>query len=234
MTSDTAVDTTDEDLCVARVPLFKSLSREEQLEVAQMARPAELTKGRSFPSGPDGSQLVVVHAGRVKVTRIGPDGQEQILRVLGPGDFVGESAFLTGRFPEHVTIALEPGSACVFPHTALQQLVERHPSIAVRMLQGVSRRLEEIETRLAALISGDVTSRLAGYLLSLPARRGREGLEVELPLAKKDVASLLDTTPESLSRQLRRLHEAGVASSGDGRRVVIRDVDALVELSRLA
>src|SRR5690625_4225022 len=231
MTSDTAVDTTDEDLCVARVPLFKSLSREEQLEVAQMARPAELTKGRSFPSGPDGSQLVVVHAGRVKVTRIGPDGQEQILRILGPGDFVGESAFLTGRAPEHVTIALEPGNACVFPHAALQQLVERHPSIAVRMLQGVSRRLEDLETRLASLLSGDVSSRLASYLLSLPAIHSEQQLRVELPLAKKDIASLLDTTPESLSRQLRRLQDSGVIETGNGRWIAITDVDALTELS---
>ncbi|WP_052809793.1 helix-turn-helix domain-containing protein [Streptomonospora alba] len=74
-------------------------------------------------------------------------------------------------------------------------------------------------------------SRLADYLLSLPGRPHRGGLEVELPVAKKDVASLLDTTPESLSRELRRLRQSGVIIAQEGRRLVIGDLDSLMELS---
>src|SRR5688572_5529352 len=104
-----------EDLCVARVPLFQGLTHEQQLEVAGVARPTRVGREEVvYAAGSDISQLMVVHTGRVKISRVSADGHEQIVRVLGPGDFVGESSFLTGARPDHLATALEPGSMCVF------------------------------------------------------------------------------------------------------------------------
>src|SRR5690606_895911 len=174
---------------------------------------------------------MVVHTGMIKISRISPDGREQIVRVLEPGDFVGESAFLTGERPDHFATALEPGSMCVFRHRDLGRLVSEHPSIGLRMLQGVSRRLSETESRLAAVTSVDVEARLARYLTELPTSRAGGVVTVRLPLAKKDIASLLDTTPESLSRQLGRLQESGVIGQEGSRTVRILDEARLVELA---
>ena len=221
-----------DDLCVALVPLFHGLTYDEQLEIAGVARPTQVAKGqRLYDAGSAVAQLMVVHTGRVKIARLSPEGHEQIVRVLGPGDFVGESAFVLGSRPDHTATALDGGSMCVFRHADLGRLVRQHPSIGLRMLQGVARRLEDTEARLASAISQDVSSRLASYLLSLPARHPEGELVVQLPLAKQDVASLLDTTPESLSRQLRRLQESGVIEQRAGRRVVIVDADALMGLT---
>lgn len=228
----TGEQTGSDELCVAIVPLFKGLSYDEQLEVASVARPTAVDRDEQvYSAGSSTSQLMVIHTGRVKISRISSEGHEQIVRVLGPGDFVGESAFLTGARPDHFATALEKGSMCVFRHEDLGRLLGEHPSVGMRMLQTVSRRLHETETRLAAAISGDVSSRLADYLMSLPARHVDGAVVVELPLAKKDIASLLDTTPESLSRQLRRLSDSGVIDQGPGRRITLTDVDALIELS---
>ncbi|MGC5584725.1 Crp/Fnr family transcriptional regulator [Ornithinimicrobium sp. W1665] len=220
-----------DDLCVARVPLFSGLTRAEQEQVATVARPTRLgTDEVVYTAGQDVSQLLVVHTGRVKISRVTADGHEQIVRVLGPGDFVGESAFLDGGRPDHAASAVETTSLCVFRHQELHELVARHPSIGLRMLQTLSRRLSQTEERLGAAISTDVSARLADHLLSLPGRRTDDGLQVELPLAKKDVASLLDTTPESLSRQLRRLSDSGLVALGPGRRITLLDVDALLTM----
>lgn len=222
------------DLCVARVPLFQGLDRESQLQVARVARPTRVTKGEQlYAAGSDTSQLMVVHGGQVKLSRISADGHEQVVRVLGPGDFVGEGAFLHGGKPDHFATALAPGSMCVFRHADLDRLVKQHPSIGLRMLEGVSLRLREAEDRLAAVISGDVGSRLAGYLLALPAKRRDGTIVVRLPLAKKDIASLLDTTPESLSRQLRRLQESGLIDQEGARTIVLTRPDALITLAGL-
>lgn len=221
-----------EDLCVARVPLFRGLSRREQEQVAELARPVRTRRGEAvYTAGSDVSQLMVVHTGRLKITRISADGHEQIVRILEPGDFVGESALLTGERPDHHAVALEAGSMCVFRHSDVGGLIGQHPSIGMHMLQEVSARLGEVEARLASVIAGDVSSRLADYLLALPARRGPGGLGVELPLPKKDIASLLDTTPESLSRQLRRLSDSGVIEQLPRGRITITDLDALMALS---
>lgn len=221
-----------DDLCVARVPLFQGLSHDEQVNVSEVASPANVGAGEQvYAAGSPTSQLMVVHTGAVKVSRIDTEGREQILRVLGPGEFIGESAFLTGGRPDHFATALEPSSMCVFRHADLGRLVDQHPSIALRMLQGVSRRLAQTESRLAAAVSGDVTSRLAEYLLSLPGKNTEDGIAVQLPLAKKDTASLLDTTPESLSRQLRKLQQSGIAHTQGIRGLIIHDIDALMDLA---
>lgn len=221
------------DLCVARVPLFQGLSYEQQLEVASFARPIRLNAlEQAYTAGSDLSQLLVVHTGTVKISRTSAAGQEQMLRVLGPGDFIGESAFLTGARPDHAAEALEDTELCVFRHADFGRLVEKHPSIGMRMLQGLSERLDDLETRLASVVSGNVSSRLADYLLSLPATPAPGGtIEVRLPLAKKEVAALLSTTPESLSRQLRRLTDSGIITQQDHSRITITDVTALSALA---
>lgn len=223
---------TEKELCVARVPIFRGLSHEEQIGVSRLARPRQLAKGEAlYLTGDPTSRLLIVHSGTVKITRTEAGGREHLIRVLGPGDFMGESAFLTGRPADHSAIAAEPSRMCVFRHEDLAQLVREHPSIALRMLQDVSHRLAATEHRLAAAISADVSSRLADYLLSLRAVATDEGLEVVLPLPKADIASLIDTTPESLSRQLRHLKESEVVAPRGSRALVIRDVDALMALS---
>ncbi|WP_435299063.1 Crp/Fnr family transcriptional regulator [Timonella sp. A28] len=222
-----------EELCVARVPLFRGLTHQQQLEVARMARPTLLDRTeRVYSEGSNISQLMVVHTGRVKIARTSPDGHEQIIRVLGAGDFIGESAFLSGVRPDHEATALEPAQLCVFHHADLGHLVNKHPSIGLRMLESVSQRLEEIESRLASVISGNVTSRFANYLMTLPTQHSSGSHpEVMLPLAKKDIASLLDTTPESLSRLLRHLSDSGVITQEPRGKITITDIDALSTLA---
>lgn len=218
--------------CVAGVPLFRTLTEADQRDVARVASPTHLAAGQSvYRVGAAPAQLMVVHTGSLKIFQVDTAGHERILRVLGPGEFFGESALLTGSRPDHFATALESGSMCVFTHTALARLVRAHPSIGFTMLEAVSRRLAETENRLVAVISGDVSSRLADYLLSLPTRQGSAGMTVELPLAKKDIASLLGTTPESLSRQLRKLSSSGVIATETQARLRIIDADALMGLA---
>lgn len=221
-----------EDLCVARVPVFQGLTLQEQLDVAEVARPVRVDADEIvYVAGSDIAQLLVVHTGLLKVTRSSADGREQLVRVLQPGDFVGEAAFLGGGRPDHTLTALEPASLCVFRHAELARLVSAHPSIALRMLQTVSGRLVQTETRLVSATSTEVSERLADYLLGLPGQRVDGVIEVELPLAKKDVAALLDTTPESLSRQFRRLSDSGITVPRRGRRIGLADLDALTRLA---
>lgn len=226
------LDVIEEDTCVALVPVFKGLTRSEQFKVAEIAVPTSLDKGDVvYVAGARVSQLMVVHRGRVKVTRATAAGHEQLVRVLGTGDFLGESAFLTGERPNHSVVALEPTQMCVFAHSELGKLVRTYPSIALRMLQTLSQRLSDTERRLASAISSPVSTRVADYLLSLPTTTPVGHPVVTLPLAKKDIASLLDTTPESVSRQLRQFQESGVIDQHEGGRIELLDVDVLVDLA---
>lgn len=221
--------------CVSKVPLFQGLNLEDQLRVARFANPRRVRKGEYvFLSGENTTSLFVIHRGRVKVTRIRPSGAESVIRILGPGDFLGEQAFITGEELKNTAIAVEDCEMCVFLHEDLAALMRTYPSIGMRLLQTMSRRLSAAEWRLS-VVGTSVSQRVADYLLSLPVtKEGRADPSgnpvVRLPVTKKDVATLLFTTSESLSRQLRAFQDAGLITM-QGRLVKLNDLDALMNLA---
>ena len=219
------------DSCVSRVPVFASLSVQDQQRVEELARPTLLKAGEAaYRADEDLSQLVVVHSGRLKIFRLSADGSEQLIRVLVPGDFTGETSVFTGQRPDDYATALEECQLCVFRHDDLEGLIRRHPEIGLQLLSRVSARLSDTEHRLNSLTSRDVESRLADYLLGLSSTWRGGVATVTLPVAKKDVASLLDTTPESLSRALKSLAGQGLIVIGAGRSVSITQPDRLQQL----
>ena len=100
---------------------------------------------------------------------------------------------------------------------SLSRLVARHPAIGLGMLRSLSERLADAERRLA-LAAVDVPGRLASHLLDLPGEATPDGWRVTLPWPKKDLASWLATTPESLSRALARLGRDEERRAGHRRR----------------
>ena len=221
-----------EDTCVARVPIFRALTPEQQLEVAGFARPVRAeANDQVMAAGSSQRRLLVVHSGKVRIVHLLPNGREHVVRVLGEGDVVGEEAFVLGRRPTHYAYADTPAQLCTFDHKDLNKLVARYPAIALKMLQMQSERLSSAERMLAAMGGADVGSRLASYLLDLPSKNEDGGALVELPMAKKDVASFLGTSPETLSRRLREWADAGAIELRGRREVLIRDVDTLLDAS---
>ncbi len=199
------------DTCVSKVPLFTELSAQEQWEVASYARPIRRTAGEAVQiPGTSSPRLLVVHKGRVKVSRVLSSGKEQVLRTLGPGDFHGEIAFITGDPVENVATAMSKVEICSFDHADLAELIREYPAIGQGMLSTVAHRLQDAERSLTSVTGADVESRLAGYLLDAPARRIDGEMVVKLPVPKKTLASLLGTSPETLSRRFASLTDAGV------------------------
>lgn len=161
-----------------------------------------------------------MHTGQVKLSRTMPSGRQRLLRVIGPGETLGEHSFLTGGATQDQAEALTSTRLCAFSHGDLAGLVADHPSIALQMLRSQSDRMAEAERRLA-LSTLDVDVRVADYLLEQPLLHsasgspaaggsGTAGSQVQLPMSKKDVASMLGTTPESFSRGMARLTSLGL------------------------
>ncbi len=219
--------------CVSRVPIFADLPPDEQLLVAELTHPVQLSAGEKVHAPTDAdTRLSIVHSGRVKVFRYKSDGAEQILRVLRPGDFVGESSVVTGRPPTTWATAVDNETRlCTFLGSDLRKLISQRPQIGIRMMATLAGRLEDAERRLISLGSEGVAVRLADYLLGLPVSIIDGGPSVLLPLAKKDIASLLDTTPESISRALRSLAAQAVIRV-EGSTVSILDAETLQSMVR--
>ena len=210
--------------CVALVPLFAGLTPEQQSDVATLARPVTLEPGQTFVrAGARRAPLFVVHTGMVKLSRTTADGRSTTLQVLGPGEVGGETWLLTGERPENDVVALEPARMCVFEPAALDTIVRDFPSVGVALLRSLAVRLHSAERMLTARTLADVGARLAAYLLDCPTTWAAGGAATaHLPMAKKDIATFLGTSPETVSRRLKAFEHEGLVEVR-GMDVEIRD-----------
>lgn len=214
---------------VARVPIFSQLTDEQLSEVAARVRPKHFKRNEQlYSAGDTNPSLMILHSGRVKIYRITESGHEQLLRVLEAGDFLGETTFMSGSTTDHFAAVVEDADICTFHHDDIRDYLLRFPSVAVTMLETMSARLGRTEHQLSSLAGEDAEHRVAHYLLDLAESQGRSTLQ--LPIAKKDIASYLGLTPETLSRRLAQFEEAGWIAQHPKRRVDLLDLDALASV----
>ena len=216
---------------VDRVPLFAGLTSRQRDEVASFACHVTVPQGQQVQAASgEVHQLLIVIAGNLRVVHVDTSGREQVVRILGPGDFIGETSFVLRQPPEHFAYAVGLTQLCVLEHRHLTALTARSPHIAIHMLQVTMRRLLSAERQLATFAGSRVSPRFAAYLLDLPRRRDGAGrIIVRLPLAQKDIASYLGTTPETLSRRVRELIAGGIIARQGRRDIVLIDPDALAQ-----
>ncbi len=214
--------------CIAHVPIFANLSEEEMLEIADIAVARKFDKGEMvYMAGEEGGTLFVLHTGKVKLFRLNFSGREQVLRVAGTGEFFGElSLFSSLPLTDNAQI-LEEATMCVLKGDRLKALMLKYPSIAFKVMDELSRRLESAESRIESITLSPVLQRVAEALLQLSV----DGKEILLPMTKGDWASQLGMTQETLSRKLSELEAEGVIALKGRRGIRIRQRDKLQEIS---
>jgi CRP/FNR family transcriptional regulator, dissimilatory nitrate respiration regulator len=215
---------------VARIPLFEGLPQRHLQDLASISVEKTFVRGQTiFSEGQPGTGFFVVQSGRVKIFKLSPDGKEQILHLFGSGEPFGEVPVFEGRnFPAHA-VALENSVLLFFPRAAFVRLLETNHSLALNMLAVLSRRLRVFTMLVEDLSLKEVPGRLAAHVLYLSARQqGTDDVELEMP--KVQMAGLLGTIPETLSRILNKMVKQGLIAS-DGPRVKILDREALMELA---
>jgi len=216
---------------IAAIPLFQGLSRGEYEDLAMIVVDQVIRRGQTiFEEGEEGSGFYVILSGRVKIFKLSLDGKEQILHILTTGEPFGEVPVFAGeKFPAHAQ-AMEDSRVFFFPRPAFVDLVKKNPSLALNMLAVLSRRLRKLASLVEDLSLKEVPGRLAAYLLYLS--EGKKGaVEVELDVSKNQLASLLGTIPETLSRILARLTREGFIKSNRPRQIQLLDRKGLEELA---
>ena len=206
--------------CIELVPIFKGLSEEEMLEIAGITSSRVLEKGQlAYSAGEIVNTMFVVHSGRIKLYRLTAGGREQVLQIIGPGEFIGELTLFSSLPLTDYAEALEETTLCVLEGLKLKELMGKYPQIAFKVLDELSRRLETAESRIEAISLSSVAERLAAAILDLAADRD----EVNLPMSKGDLASQLGMSQESLSRKLTEFQEEGLITLQGQRRIIIND-----------
>ncbi|MDR7401753.1 MAG: Crp/Fnr family transcriptional regulator [Armatimonadota bacterium] len=216
-----------------QVDLFAGVDEAELRRLGERATLREFGRG-SVILHPDEPQerVYVIKEGRVKISRYSPDGREQILALLGPGDIFGELALVGEAEPVHAE-AFEHTLLCALSRDDMAALLRRHPELMLHVLRTLADRLRVAEEEIADLVFRTVPGRLAALLLRLAEASGhRDGgrLRLALRLTHQDIASMIGATRETVTATLSRLRAAGLIAT-EGRRIVVLDPEGLRRLS---
>lgn len=195
---------------IAQAAFFQGLAPELTEQLAGIASLKSYQAGETiFYDGDPGLGFHLVAEGRVKIFKSAPDGKEQILHLFGPGEPFGEVAIFLGRGYPAQAQALVETNTVFFPRAALRDLIARNPDLAFGLMAVLSLRLVRFTALLESVTLKEVPARLASFILDLSGD-GRD--QVELTVSKGQLASLLGASPETISRALGRLKNAGLIS----------------------
>ena len=219
--------TDHDDYCISLVPIFNHLEEEQMDEVITLIHSRSYKKGEDiYQTGNASDALYIVRRGRVKIYRISESGKEQILRILNPGDFTGELALFNESVHDAFASALVDTDICMIKRNDLQNLLLKYPNISMKILSELSHRLAQSETQ-TTRATERVELRIALFLVESIDHNSKSDV-ITLPMNKKDLASYLGTTPETISRKLLEFEDAGLIKQLSNKSIKIIDVDGLL------
>lgn len=215
---------------IAATPLFQDLLRRQIESLARIAVKRQYSKGQTiFSEGDEGTGFYVVTVGRVKIFKLSPDGKEQILHMMEAGEPFGEVAVFAGRSFPACAEASQQSSVLFFPRHDFIALIKNDPDLALNMLAILSSRLRTFARLIENLSLKDVPARLAAYFLYLMEKKESSPM-IELDIPKGQLASILGTIPETLSRILFKMNKQKLITTS-GSSIEILDPDGLKNIA---
>jgi CRP/FNR family transcriptional regulator, dissimilatory nitrate respiration regulator len=215
---------------LASIPLFDGLPEDQLKTIKLISHSKTFQKGEMiFFEGDDGNGFYIAVTGRVKIYKTSSEGKEQILHIIEPGESFGEGSVFSGKpFPANA-VSLTASKLLFFPIQAFHAMIVTQPSIAMSMLAILSQKLRQFAAQIEYLSLKEVPGRLASYLIYLAEEQNNNGV-VELTISKGQLASLLGTIPETLSRILAKMTDSNLIKV-KGRIIEISDIDGLEKLA---
>jgi CRP/FNR family transcriptional regulator len=196
---------------IAAIPLFEGLPGEQLRALAGICLLRTYRKGQMiFADGDEGIGFYIVQSGSVRIFKLSPEGgKEQILHIFSAGESFGEAAVFAGQgFPAFAK-AQASSVLIFFPRVEFMRLVRRDPSLSLNMLAVLSRRLQKFARLIEDLSLKETPARLAAHLLYLGGKRPDADV-ISLEIPKGQMAALLGTIPETLSRIMARMGRQGL------------------------
>lgn len=217
--------------------LFEGLKEEHLENLAQHARLQHYAAGDLIVRETDVARgFYMVVSGRVKVFKISPDGRDQTIYHFGPGEPFCLCALFENRSFLANAAALEDCEVLFIPAESLDRMAEDEPSLLFNLLFHLARRLKEALDLVETLSIRSLNERVALFLLKLVHTADASGngpVAVRLPMTHRELAKIVGSSHEALSRAFRALAQQGVLTL-HGRDVEIHDKDLLEKIANAA
>lgn len=188
------------------IPIFEELAADDLAAINKVTIERRYKKNMIiFMEGEPGEGFHYIKTGKVKITQMASDGREHIINILGPGEVFAEVLlFNRGSYPA-TSVALEDSVIGIIKNSELENVVTENSRIALHIIRVMSKKLIHAQMKIRTLALSDTFSRTAQILLRLSRQHGQPvvgGVQIAIDMTRQDLANLVGTTRETVSRVL--------------------------------
>jgi CRP/FNR family transcriptional regulator len=221
--------------CIDNVAIFVDLPIEIKQSIMDSSNHKIYKKGEIiFNCGDYFDYFFIVNKGRVKLSKISAMGKEQILKILEVGDFMGELSLFKDTLLTNSAEALEKTEICIIRSEKVREIIMQRPEIALKFLEKYAERIKHSEELIEQIGLRDVEQRIANFLIAEVEKNNIKNrnneYEINLPVTKSVLSSILGTTKETLSRKLSLLQDEGLIRLEGQRKIIITDIENLRDM----
>ncbi len=213
-----------------KIPAFSTLNEKDLEAVRGITIDRTMRKGTIiFMEGDPGEAFFFIKSGKVKIFKTTPDGRELIFTILSEGGVFAEvTLFNDMNYPASAEI-LEDANIGMIRNEDLEKLVSNNSEIALRVIKVLSKKLFSSQQKVKELALGDTYMRTAQMIIKLAKDHGIEttdGVELKLNLSRQELASMIGTTRETVSRAISQFKKEGSIDIS-GKKIIIKDLEKL-------
>jgi CRP-like cAMP-binding protein len=195
-------------------------------------------KGQTlFVQGNPPYGIYCISKGNIKVTQVGEDGKEAIVRIASAGDVLGHRSIFTDQYYQATATAIEDSHVCFLDKKYILKLVSEQPTVACNLIGKLGRDLGAAEHRISSFYQKNVRERLAELLLLLKSSHGvqEEGgrWRLDIKLTREEMASIIGTASETLIRFMSELKQEGFIEQ-QGKTIYLVDEKGLLEFANIS
>lgn len=186
-----------------------------------------------FHEGAPAFGFFIICHGQVKLVKQGSGAKRQILKIVGPGELLGEENIFDGKTHGASARTLEPTSARFIKREEFLDFLKRHPQVALQLAEKIARELQGFQAKLIEVAYEGCRARLARLLLALAHEYGEEveeGLQITAKLTRNDLAEMAGISTETAIRTLTELEERRLIRL-ERRKIYILDPEGLAEMA---
>ncbi|MCH7773425.1 MAG: Crp/Fnr family transcriptional regulator [Bacteroidetes bacterium] len=210
--------------------IFKSLEQESMEELQRITTMQNISKNQPiyFPQEPSKS-IYFLKKGRVKLTRMSPDGKEMILGLINKGEVFGEMSYLDEDERKEFATTLDEVLVCAINKDDFKQFVEHNPELNLRLTKLIGLKMRKYSERIEELVFKDAEQRVISFLLRLADENGKligEEIFVKPFLKHQDIAELTACSRQTVNSVLTDLREKGIINF-DRKKLIIQNKEEL-------
>lgn len=207
------------------IPIFEELAPADLAAISQVTIERRYKKNMIiFMEGEPGEGFHYVKSGKVKIIKMAQDGREHIINILGPGEVFAEVLlFNRGPYPA-TSVALEDSVIGIIKNSDLENVVAGNARIALHIIRVMSKKLLHAQMKIKTLALSDTLARTAQILTRLSQQYGRPvagGIQIDIDMTRQDLANLIGTTRETVSRVLSSMKKDKVIDFSDQQIIII-------------